>query len=330
MKRQFIISLLILLILSFSSSSYAKKFVTIGTGAVTGVYYPTGGAISRMINNKSSEYNIKATVESTAGSVYNINAVISGDLDFGVAQSDRQYQAVNGKAEWSRIGPMKNLRSVFSIHPESITLIASAKSNITSVADLKGKRINLGNPGSGQLQNSKDVLLAFGIETKDIKAEYVKAIEAPGLFQDEKIDAFFYTVGHPNGNIKEATSGRIKVDIIPINGSEVKRLLSKFPYYAKTLIPGIFYPNKSKKGDVESIGVKATLITSAEVANDIVYALTREVFENLEEFKTLHPAYSVLTKENMLNGLSAPIHPGALKYYREAGLTNFIKPELIK
>ncbi|MGD9161716.1 MAG: TAXI family TRAP transporter solute-binding subunit [Desulfobacteraceae bacterium] len=324
-----ILSFILLLVIFMSSESnvYARKFVTIGTGAVTGVYYPTGGAISRMLNNKSDQYGIKATVESTAGSVYNINAVTSGDLEFGIAQSDRQYQAVNGKAEWSRIGPMKTLRSVFSIHPESITLIASVESNIKSVADLKNKRVNIGNPGSGQLQNSKDVLSTFGMTTEDIKAEYVKAVEAPGLFQDEKLDAFFYTVGHPNGNIKEATSGRIKVDIIPIAGPEVDRMLTRYPYYTKTIIPGKFYPNKAKNGDVESIGVKATLITSSDVDDDTVYAVTKEVFENLEEFKTLHPAYSVLTKENMLDGLSAPIHPGALRYYKEAGLVKFIKPE---
>ena len=330
MKRIFILVLLFFAVFSLDSPVFARKFITIGTGAVTGVYYPTGGAISRMINNKSGKYGIKATVESTAGSVYNINAVASGDLEFGIAQSDRQYQAVHGTAEWSGMGPVKKLRSVFSIHPESITLVASAESGIASVPDLKGKRVNLGNPGSGQLQNSKDVLSAFNISPDDIRAEYVKAVEAPGLFQDEKIDAFFYTVGHPNGNIKEATSGRIKVNLIPINGPEIDRLLEKFPYYAKTLIPGRFYPNKMIKGDVESIGVKATLITSSDVDDSIVYAVTKEVFSNLKEFKTLHPSYSVLTKENMLNGLSAPVHPGALRYYKEAGLIKYIKPELIK
>ena len=329
MNRFTIVLLLFFSILPPTQNASAKKFVTIGTGAVTGVYYPTGGAICRMINNKSDQYKIKATVESTAGSVYNINAVINGDLEFGIAQSDRQYQAVNGKAEWSRIGPLKKLRSVFSIHPESITLIASVESNIKSVSDLKDKRVNIGNPGSGQLQNSKDILSAFGMTTEDIKAEYVKAVEAPGLFQDEKLDAFFFTVGHPNGNIKEATSGRIKVDILSITGPEIDSMLTRYPYYAKTVIPDKFYPNKASKGDVESIGVKATLITSSDVDDDTVYAVTKEVFENLEEFKTLHPAYSILTKENMLEGLSAPVHPGALKYYKEAGLVKFIKTELI-
>jgi len=330
MKQITVILILFISALLMSGFSHAREFVSIGTGAVTGVYYPTGGAISRMINNKYDKYGIKATVESTAGSVYNINAVISGDLEFGVAQSDRQYQALNGLAEWENIGSLKALRSVFSIHPESITLIVSAESNIDTVADLKGKRVNIGNPGSGQLQNSKDVLSAFGLSTDDIEAEYLKAVEAPGLLQDEKIDAFFYTVGHPNGNIKEATSGRIKVNIISIKGPEVEKLIDRHPYYTRTLIPGEFYPNRAEKGDIESLGVKATLVTSSEIDDDIVYAVTKEVFDNLDEFKKLHPAYSTLTKKNMLNGLSAPVHPGALKYYKKTGLTKYIKPELMR
>lgn len=305
-------------------------YVTIGTGGVTGVYYPTGGAISRIVNKKSAEYGIKATVESTGGSVYNINAVLAGDLEFGVAQSDRQYQAYNGEAEWADRGAQKKLRAVFSIHPESITLIASAASGINSVEDLKGKIVNVGNPGSGQLQNSKDVLEAAGLTEDDIKPEYAKAVEAPGLLQDERIDAFFYTVGHPNGNIKEATSGRVKVKIVPIVGPAVQKLIDKYSYYAESLIAIDNYPTAVNDADVKSVGVKATFITSSDVSDDVVYAITKEVFENFDEFKKLHPAYSVLTKESMLAGLSAPIHPGALKYYKEAGLDQYIKKELIQ
>jgi len=330
MKKTIILLTTLLLILAVDTPVFAKQFVTIGTGGVTGVYYPTGGAISRMINKKSKIYDIKATVESTGGSVYNINAVLSGDLEFGVAQSDRQFQAINGMAEWKKTGPQKDLRAVFSIHPESITLIASVKSGIKSVNDLKGKRVNIGNPGSGQRQNSIDVLSSFDINLSDIKAEQVKAVEAPGLLQDEKIDAFFYTVGHPAGNIKEATAGRIKVNIIPVKGAGIDALLKKYSYYAKATIPGKFYPTTATPGDVESIGVKATFVTSKKVDEKIVYAITKEVFDNLEAFKKLHPAYSLLTKENMLGGLSAPIHKGALKYYKEADLVKYINPALIK
>ncbi len=305
------------------------RFVTIGTGGVTGVYYPTGGAISRMINKKSKEYGIKATVESTSGSVFNINAVLSGDLDFGVAQSDRQYQAFHGTAEWSESGRQENLRSVFSIHPESITLVASERSGIKNVSDLAGKRVNLGNPGSGQLQNSKDVVTAAGLTEDLFYAEYVKAVEAPGLLQDERIDAFFYTVGHPNGNINEATSGRVKVRLVPIRGEGIDSLVSTHSYYAKTVIPRSFYPKALNDEDIQTIGVKATFVASSDLDDALVYAVTKEVFENLDDFKALHPAYKTLTKENMLEGLSAPIHTGALKYYREVGLDKHIDPRLI-
>jgi len=308
--------------------SSGPQFVTIGTGGVTGVYYPTGGAISRMVNAKSEEYGIRASVESTGGSVFNINAVLNGDLEFGIAQSDRQYQAFNGMAEWDG-NAQDDLRSVFSIHPESITLIASVDSGIESIGDLEGKRVNIGNPGSGQLQNSLDVMGAFGLSESDINAEQVGAVEAPSLLQDGRIDAFFYTVGHPNGNITEATSGRIRVRIVDIDGPEIDTLIGRLPYYASAQIPASFYPQSANESDATTVGVKATLITSADVSEDVVYAITKEVFENFDEFKSLHPAYAVLTKESMLQGLSAPLHPGAVRYYEEAGLIDQINPAIL-
>ncbi len=305
-------------------------FITIGTGGVTGIYYPTGVAICRMVNKKLDEHNIKATVESTSGSVFNVNAVLNADLVFGVVQSDRQYQAYNGLAEWSKYGKQTDLRSLFSVHPESITLIVSEKSGIREIEDLKGKRVNLGNPGSGYLQNSRDVLKAMGLdEDRDLHAEYVKAVEAPGLLQDGRLDAFFYTVGHPNSNISEATSGRIKVFIVPIKGRNIENMLEKYPYYAESTIAHSFYPYAKNTEDIETIGVKATFVTSKNVDDDIVYAITKEVFDNFKAFKSLHPAYKVLTKQSMLKGLTAPIHKGALRYYQEAGLDKYIDPKLM-
>ncbi len=301
-------------------ASAAQRFVTIGTGGVTGVYYPTGGAISKIVNKKRKEYGIRVTVESTGGSVFNVNAVMSGDLEFGIVQSDRQYQAINGLAEW-KDKPQEKLRAICAIHPESITLAAADETGIKSIADLKGKVVNIGNPGSGQRQNAIDALNAFGLDYEtDLKAESLKAAEAPKMLQDGRIDAFFYTVGHPSGAFKEATSGRRKVRFIPIEGPEIDKLLEEVPYYAKSVIPISNYPQAVNDADVPTFGVKATFVTSADVPDDIVYAITKEIFENLDEFKKLHPAYSVLTKENMLEGLSAPIHPGAMKYYKEAGM----------
>ncbi len=296
-------------------------FVTIGTGGITGVYYPTGGAIAKIMNMKKDQYGIRATVESTGGSVFNVNAVMAGDLEFGVVQSDRQFQAINGMAEWKDKGKQEDLRAVFTIHPESITLVAAVDANIVTIEDLKGKRVNIGNPGSGQRQNSIDALTAAGIDyNTDITAESVKAAEAPGLLQDGRIDAFFYTVGHPAGNIKEATAGARKVRLVPITGPGIDKLIAENPYYAKATIPVSLYPGAENDADVETFGVKATFVTSAKVSDDVVYAITKEVFDNFDDFKKLHPAYIVLTKANMLEGQSAPIHPGAEKYYKEAGL----------
>ena len=307
------------LTLGLTAPAAAKTtFVTIGTGGITGVYYPTGGAIAKIVNQKRKEYGIRCTVESTGGSVFNVNAVMAGDLEFGIVQSDRQYQAVKGEAEWEG-KPQTDLRAVFTIHPESVTLVAADDANITTIDDLKGKKVNIGNPGSGQRQNSIDALTNAGINYEtDLQAEGVKAAEAPGLLQDGRIDAFFYTVGHPSGAIKEATAGARKVHFVPI--VRVDELLKKYPYYARAIIPKSQYPGATNTEDTETFGVKATFVTSAKVPDEIVYAVTKEVFENFEDFKKLHPAYEILTKENMLEGMSAPIHPGALKYYKEAGL----------
>jgi len=297
------------------------KYLTIGTGGVTGVYYPTGGAIARIVNKKKDVYGMRLTVESTGGSVFNINAIMKGDLEFGVVQSDRQYQAFNGSpnSEWDGKA-QKNLRALFSVHPESITLCAAVDAGISSIADLKGKRVNIGNPGSGQRQNSIDALTALGIDyEKDIQAESLKAAEAPGMLQDGRIDAFFYTVGHPSGAFKEATSGTRKVTFIEIKLPD--SFYEKFSYYAPSVVPVVGnYPGAANKADVASFGVKATFVTSSKIKDKYVYGLVKEIFENFDDFKKLHPAYAVLTKENMLQGLSAPLHPGAEKYYKETGM----------
>lgn len=308
-------------LVGFSRPVMAKMkrvFVTIGTGGITGVYYPVGGAIAKIVNQKRKEYGIRASVESTGGSVYNINAVLSGDLEFGIAQSDRQYQAWHGLADWDG-KPQKKLRAVFSLHPEIVTLVASDSSGIQSLQDLKGKRVNIGNPGSGHRGNALDILAAAGIDwQKDIKAESLKAAEAPRMLQDGRIDAFFYTVGHPNGAIKEATSGKRRVHFVPVTGMDA--LLQKHPYYAEATIPASLYPMATGEKDVPSIGVVTTFVTRENVQLDVVYAIVKEVFANLEDFKTLHPALQTLTAESMLSGISAPLHPGAKKFYLEQNL----------
>ncbi len=301
---------------------HAENIVTIGTGAVTGVYYPTGKAIAKILNKKGKEHGVQVKVESTGGSVFNVNAIIVGDLEFGIVQSDRQYQAWNGIKDWKDRGPQKKLRSICSFHPESIVLIAGDDTGIETLIDLKGKHINIGNLGSGHRGNAIDAMLSCGIEwRRELSAEGIRAADSAKLLQNGKIDAFFYTVGHPNDSIKEATAGKRKVHFVPLTGDCIDQLVAKWLYYAKAYIPISFYPMARNKENVETFGVKATFCTSADVPENVVYIITREIFNNLEDFKKLHPAYGVLTKNNMLEALSAPIHPGAMKYYKEAGLT---------
>ncbi len=293
--------------------------VTIGTGAITGLYHPTGNAIAKLINTKRQEYSIRITVETTSGSVFNVNAIMRGDMEFGLVQSDRQYQAVNGLAEWMDKGRQSDLRAVFSIYLESLTLVAADDAGIKTITDLKGKNVSIGYPGSGQRQNAMDVLTAVGLDfKKDINPEGVKASESADLLLNNLIDAFFYTVGHPSEAIRKLTSGKRKVRFASITG--VDALLNRHPYYSQSVIPVKEYPGVKNTEDVPTIGVKATLVTSAKVKDEIVHAVTKEVFENLASFKKLHPAYSDLTPAGMLEGLSAPIHPGAMQYYREVGL----------
>ncbi|SHI92687.1 hypothetical protein SAMN02745165_01155 [Malonomonas rubra DSM 5091] len=323
MKKLFFVALAALVALSFiPMNSFAARttYVTIGTGGVTGVYYPTGGAIAKMVNKKRKEYNLRATVESTGGSVFNANAIAAGDLEFGILQSDRQFQAYNGTGEWEG-KPISKLRAVFSIHPELVTIVAGADKNIKTIADLKGNIVNIGNPGSGQRGNALDLFAMAGMDPEnDFKTEGMKPSESASLLQDGRIDAYFYTVGHPNGSVKEAVAGVRKVNFVAVPADISAKLVEKFPFYAAADIPVDMYPGVVNEANVPTFGVKATLCTSADVSDDIVYAITKEVFENFEEFKKLHPAYANLTKKQMLDGLSAPIHPGAMKYYKEAGL----------
>jgi len=301
---------------------HAENIVTIGTGAVTGVYYPTGKAIAKIVNKKGKEHGVQVKVESTGGSVFNVNAIIVGDLEFGIVQSDRQYQAWNGIKDWKDRGPQKKLRSICSFHPESIVLIAGDDTGIETLIDLKGKHINIGNLGSGPRGNAIDAMQSCGIEwRRELSAEGIRAADSAKLLQNGRIDAFFYTVGHPNDSIKEATAGKRKVHFVPLTGDCIDQLVAKWLYYAKAYVPVSFYPMARNKENVETFGVKATFCTSADVPENVVYVITREIFNNLEDFKKLHPAYGVLTKNNMLEALSAPIHPGAMKYYKEKGLT---------
>jgi hypothetical protein len=296
-----------------------QTFVTIGTGGVTGVYYPTGGAICRLVNKTRKEHGIRCSVESTGGSVYNLNTIAAGELDMGVAQSDWQYHAYNGTSKFESKGPNKDLRAVFSVHPEPFTVVARADSGIKNFQDLKGKRVNIGNPGSGQRGTMEVVMGALGWSKADFKlASELKSAEQSKALCDNKIDAMVFTVGHPSGSIKEASTSCDSV-LVNVTGPVVEKLVKDNAYYRMATVPGGMY--RGTPNDTKTFGVGATFVTSAKVPENVIYNVVKAVFENFDSFKKLHPAFSVLKKEEMIkDGLSAPLHKGAVKYYKEAGL----------
>ncbi len=296
-----------------------QKFITIGTGGVTGVYYPTGGSICRLVNKDRKMHGIRCTVESTGGSVYNINTIRAGELDMGVAQSDWQFHAYNGSSKFKAKGAFKGLRAVFSVHPEPFTVVARADSGIKNFNDLKGKRVNIGNPGSGQRGTMEVVMEALGWSKSDFAlASELKSSEQSSALCDNKIDAMVFTVGHPSGSIKEASSSCDSV-IVEVSGAAIDKLVNNNSYYRFATIPGGMY--RGSPSDVKTFGVGATFVTSTDVPTDTVYTVVKAVFENFDQFKKLHPAFGVLQKKQMVkDGLSAPLHDGAAKYYKEAGL----------
>ncbi len=295
-----------------------QKFMTIGTGGVTGVYYAAGGAICRLVNKDRAKHGFRCSVESTGGSVVNINTIKAGELDFGVSQSDVQYNAVNGARQFEKDGKHSDLRAVFSIHPEPFTVLSRKEANITKFDDLKGKRFNIGNPGSGTRAAMEEYLATADMKVSDFGlAAELKADEHGAALCDNKIDGFFYGVGHPSANIQDpiTTCG---AKLVPLTGPAVDKLVAANSYYAKVNIPGGLYaghPNPTP-----TYGVLASFVASAKVPDAAVYELVKAVFENFDEFKKLHPAFGALDPKNMIkDGLSAPLHPGAVKYYKEKG-----------
>jgi len=294
-----------------------QRFVTIGTGGITGVYYAVGGSICRLVNKDRAKTGLRCSVESTGGSVYNVNTIKAGELDFGMAQSDVQYQAYHATGKFTQ--PYKDLRAVFSVHPEPFTVVARKEAHIKKFTDFKGKRFNVGNPGSGTRAAMEELLTALHMKMSDFSlASELKADEHGPALCDNKIDGFFYGVGHPSANIQDPTT-TCGAQLISLTGPAIDKLVKAHPYYAYATIPGGLYANNPQP--TKTYGVLATLVTSSKVPADIVYTITKAVFDNLDEFKKLHPAFAHLDPAHMVkDGLSAPLHEGAARYFREKGL----------
>lgn len=299
------------------SAQAAQKFVSIGTGGVTGVYYPTGGAICRLVNKGRKKHGIRCSAESTGGSIYNINTVRAGELEFGVAQSDWQYHAYHGSSKFKKQGAYKDLRAVFSVHAEPVTIIASDRSGIKNITDLKGMRLNIGNPGSGTRGTWEVLEKALGWERSDLKlAAGMKSAETGAAVCDDKLDAYFWLVGHPSALTQESLAS-CDAHLVDATGPAIDKLVADNSYYRKATIPAGMHNNKA---DVTTFGVGATFISSAKVPDDVVYTLVKAVFDNFDQFKKLHPAFANLKPAEMItDSLSAPLHAGAVKYYKERG-----------
>ena len=307
-----------------STSALATEFMTIGTGGPTGVYFQVGNAVCQMVHREAAEgrsagrqHGYRCSAPSTAGSIYNIRNIEAGELQFGVAQSDWQFHAVNGTSKFDD-GQIGDLRAVFSVHPEPFQILAGEGSGITSWDDLEGKRVNIGNPGSGQRGTFEVLLNANNVDLDyfGTASEFTSSEQSTALCNGD-IDAYGYTVGVPNAGVAQAADG-CGASIINLNNAAVEKLVADNPYYAFATIPAGTYSTTS--ADVTTFGVKATFVTSAKVDADMVYEVTRAVFENFDAFKSLHPAFSNLTPESMISeGLSAPLHEGAVRYYKERG-----------
>jgi len=307
-------------LISLSAVSTAQAADTthfsIGTAGQTGVYYVVGQSICKMVNRNSKEHNLRCSAPSTGGSIANLNSIRTAGLDMGVVQSDWQFHAYNGTSKFEKTGADKSLRAIFSLHSDVFTLVARADANINSFDELKGKRVNIGNPGSGQRATMLTLMDAKGMKVEDFKlAGELKSSEQSQALCDNKVDAFVMTAGHPVANIKEATS-TCDTRILDVQGPAVDKLIATYPYYGPAIVPGGMY--KGTPEDVKTYGVKATFVTSTKASNEVVYEMVKAVFENFDRFKRLHPAFSRLDPKEMISvGLSAPLHEGAVRYYKE-------------
>lgn len=310
---------LFLLFVIPSCSQEKNHLLTIGTGGPGGKYSVTGMAIAKIVNKNQEAQGFQLQDKYSSGSASNIDAIMAGEIEFGIAQADRQYQAFNGLGEWEGKGPQKDLRAIFSLYTESVTLVAGRDSGINTIHDLRGKQVDIGLPGSGTRQNAIDAFDAAGMDwEEDIDAHEEKLDVRLNMLMHGKLDAFFHTTGHPSQDIKFVTYSVGGARFIPL--VNIEKISSASPYYSRSFIPIDLYPVAGNNNDVETIGVKATLLTSAEVPDDIVYAFTKAVFEDLESLGMHDPVLGAVRKENMLDGLTVPIHPGALKYYQDIGL----------
>jgi uncharacterized protein len=305
--------------LGSTAASEDRTFVTIGTGGFNGLYFRAGRRICKLVNSARAQTGLLCSVESTAGSIYNLNTIRAGGFEIGLAQSDWQYHAYQGTGPFEKAGPFTALRSLFSLYPEAFSVVARADAGIKRFRDLEGMRVNIGDPGSGHRATMEALMKALEWDMKD----FALALELESDQQTEalcnnEIDAIIFTVGHPNKFVHDATA-ECDTIIVQVSGPAVDKLVAESPYYRHVTIPGGIYSNNPD--DIKTFGVDATVVSSSAVAEETVYDVVRAVFENFDDFKQKRPVFANLSKAQMIkNGLSAPLHVGAIRYYKEVGL----------
>jgi TRAP transporter TAXI family solute receptor len=319
--RNFLLGSFALFLAGCAQEEYTgpEKFISLGSGGLTGVYYPTAGAICKLVNNRRSEHGINCSAESTKGSIYNINGIREGDLDMAIAQSDWHFHAYNGSTKFFSKGPFRDLRSVFSVHPEPVTMFARKDAGITTVTDLKDKRVNIGNPGSGSRGTWEVIERTLGWSRLNLKlATELPSSEVIQAACDGKIDAYFWLVGHPSALTQKALTD-CPTRLVNVIGPAIHRLVEENSYYRTATIPARMYEGQDEA--IKTFGVGATFVTSTATPPDVVYWVVKSVFEDFNTFRRLHPAFANLKKSEMVkDSLTAPLHEGAMRYYREAGL----------
>jgi len=307
--------------ISAAAAYAADRTITIGTAGVTGVYYPAGGAICRLINRGRKEHGTRCAVESTGGSINNLEFLRKRDLDLGVVQSDMLYHAYHGDDLFSTVGADQDLRIVFFLHSEPFTIVARKSSGIKTFDDLKGKRIYTGPQGSG-MRATMDELMSYKgwNEHSFVHMENILPGDQAKALCAGKIDAMIFAGGHPNGAIQQVTSA-CPTRLVDVSGPAVNAMIKANPFYSGAIIPGGMYAGTDR--DVQTFGVDAVLVAPSYLDDDVVYLITKAVFDNMDNFKTLHPVFATLDSAEMVRKSDiAPFHPGALKYYREKGIAS--------
>ncbi|WP_428645977.1 TAXI family TRAP transporter solute-binding subunit [Roseibium sp.] len=317
--RHSLLACLAFLVVSASpGTAQEQRFITIGTAGVTGVYFPTGAAICTLVNQNRAKHGVRCAFEPTRGSISNIDRLRAGKLDFGFVQSDWQYHAFHGSVRFLEDGPFEDLRSVFSLHSETATFVVRKESGYHSFDALKGAKINVGSEGSGSAASWNALVKRLGWLEDDQKGvSNLKTSKLAEALCSGEIDGYFELIGHP-ANLVEETQQLCEIRLLGIEGKAIDSLLEEAPYYLKVTVPADDY---GMPESVASYGAVATFVTSANMPDEIVHALVSSVFDNLEGFKQLHPALQNLSASEMASrGMEAPLHPGALKFYREQGL----------